>query len=86
MCIYIYIYIVDSNIILSQRGGIFISMGNSPTSLSQAMLVGIMLVGRVGLYNVVVHKAVICYILHHIVLHNSYHIVSCRVTQMHVIV
>jgi hypothetical protein len=34
----------DSNIILIQRGGILMSIGNFPESLSQAMLVGIMLV------------------------------------------
>ena len=38
----------DSSIVLIQRGGILMSIGNLPESLSQAMLVGIMLVGRLG--------------------------------------
>ena len=38
----------DSNVILMSRGGILMSIGNLPESLSQAMLVGIMLVGRLG--------------------------------------
>ena len=38
----------DSSIILIWRGGIPRPIGNSPESLSQAMLVGIMLVGRLG--------------------------------------
>ena len=39
----------DSSIILILRGGIPRPMGNFPESLSQAILVGIMLVGRLGL-------------------------------------
>ena len=38
----------DSSIILILRGGILMSMGDFPESLSQAILVGIMLVGRLG--------------------------------------
>ena len=38
----------DSSIILIMRGGILMSMGNFPESLGQAMLVGIMLIGRLG--------------------------------------
>ena len=38
----------DSSIILIQRGGIPRPIGNFPESLSQAILVGIMLVGRLG--------------------------------------
>ena len=38
----------DSSIILILRGGILMSIGNFPESLSQAVLVGIMLVGRLG--------------------------------------
>ena len=38
----------DSSIILNFRGGIIMSIGNFPESLNQAMLVGIMLVGRLG--------------------------------------
>ena len=38
----------DTNIILNLRGGIPRPMGNLPESLSQAMLVGIMLVGKSG--------------------------------------
>ena len=38
----------DSSIILIQRGGILMSIGNLPESLSQAMLVGTMLVGGLG--------------------------------------
>ena len=38
----------DSSIILSLRGGILTPIGNFPESLSQAMLVGTMLVGRLG--------------------------------------
>ena len=36
----------DSSTILIQRGGIIMSIGDFPESLSQAMLVGIMLAGR----------------------------------------
>ena len=36
----------DSSIILIQRGGIIISTGDFPESLSQAILVRIMLLGR----------------------------------------
>ena len=38
----------DSSIILIYRGGILMSIGDFPESLSQATLVGIMLVGRLG--------------------------------------
>ena len=38
----------DSSIILNVRGGILMSIRNFPESLSQAMLVGTMLVGRLG--------------------------------------
>ena len=40
--------IFDSSIILIQRGGIFMSLGDFPESLSRAMLVGIMLVEILG--------------------------------------
>ena len=36
----------DSSVILILRGGIIRYIGNFPESLSQAMLVGVMLVGR----------------------------------------
>ena len=38
----------DSSIVLISRGGILMSMGNSPESLSQQILVGIILVERLG--------------------------------------
>ena len=38
----------DSSRILSVRGGILMSIGNLPESLSQAILAGIILVGRLG--------------------------------------
>ena len=38
----------DSSIMLFLRGGILMSIGDFPESLSQAMLVGTMLVGRLG--------------------------------------
>ena len=38
----------DSSIILILRGGILMSTGDFPESLNQAMLVGTMLVGRLG--------------------------------------
>ena len=38
----------DSSIMLCLRGGIIMSIGNFPESLSQAMLVGIMLAWRLG--------------------------------------
>ena len=38
-----------SSIILITRGGIIMSIGDFPESLSQAILVGIMLVGRLGI-------------------------------------
>ena len=37
-----------SSIMSTQRGGILMSLGDFPESLSQAMLLGIMLVGRLG--------------------------------------
>ena len=40
----------DSNTILIQRGGIPRPMGNFPEGLSQAMLLRIFLVGRLGVY------------------------------------
>ena len=42
----------DSSIILSLMGGIPRPMGNFPESLSQAILVGIILVGRLGIISV----------------------------------
>ena len=39
---------LDSSTILILRDGILMSMGDCPESLSQAMLVGVMLVGRLG--------------------------------------
>ena len=44
----------DSSIILIIRGGTRMSIGDFPESLSQAILVGIMLVGRLGVPRV--HK------------------------------
>ena len=41
----------DSSIILIERGGIPRFIGKLPESLSQAMLVGTMLVGRLGVHN-----------------------------------
>ena len=38
----------DSSVILILMGGIPMSIGNFPEGLSQATLVGIMLVGRLG--------------------------------------
>ena len=38
----------DSSRILMLRGGILLSKGNSPEDLSQAILAGIILVGRLG--------------------------------------
>ena len=38
----------DSSIILILRVGILMSIGNFPESLSQAILMGVMLVGRLG--------------------------------------
>ena len=38
----------DSSISLVIRGGIIMSLGDVPESLSQAILVGIMLLGRLG--------------------------------------
>ena len=40
----------DSSTISISRDGIPMSIGELPESLSQAMLVGIMLVGRLGVY------------------------------------
>ena len=50
---------LDSSIILIQRGGILRSIGDFPESLRQAMLVGTMLVGRLGVY-----ACVICVYVH----------------------
>ena len=40
----------DSSIILIERGGILMYIGDFPESLSQAILVGILLVGRLGVF------------------------------------
>ena len=40
----------DSSIMLILRGGILTPIGDFPESLSQAMLVGTMLVGRLGVH------------------------------------
>ena len=48
----------DSSRILSVRGGILISIGNFPEMLSQAILVGIILVGRLGVPSECQEKAV----------------------------
>ena len=42
----------DSSIILIQRGGILMSIGKLPESLSQAMLAGIILVGGLCVFGV----------------------------------
>ena len=39
---------LDSNIILNLRVGILMSIGDIPNNLNQTILVGIMLVGRLG--------------------------------------
>ena len=49
----------DSSIILIQRGGILRSIGNFPESWSQAMLVGTMLVGRLGVQLVAYSRCLI---------------------------
>ena len=41
---------LDLSIILISRGGILMSIGDFPQSLSRAMLVGTMLVGVLGVY------------------------------------
>ena len=40
----------DSSVILILRGGILMSIGYLPESFSQAMLVGVMLVGKLGVF------------------------------------
>ena len=42
---------LDSSIILILRGGILMSVGHFPESLSQAILVGIILVGKSGVHH-----------------------------------
>ena len=42
----------DSSIVLIQKGGILRPIGDFPESLSQAILVRIMLVGRLGVIDV----------------------------------
>ena len=42
----------DSSIILNLRGGIPRPIGDFPGILNQAMLVGVMLVGRLGVFEV----------------------------------
>ena len=58
---------VDSSIMLFLRGGISRPIENSAESLSQAMLAGTMLVGRLGAYNItshyiIVYHIILCYI------------------------
>ena len=50
----------DSSIILMLRGGIPRPVGNLPESLSQAMLVGIMLVGRLGVEGRSAAECIVC--------------------------
>ena len=55
-----------SSIILSIRGGIPRPIGNFPESLSQAILVGIMLVGRLGvsmLFGLLCVVMLLCYVM-----------------------
>ena len=47
----------DSSTILILRGGILMSVGDFPESLSQAILVGITLVGRLGVRHIIVDEA-----------------------------
>ena len=49
---------LDSSIILILRGGILMSMENFPESFSQAILVGIILVGRLGVTNMLASAVV----------------------------
>ena len=52
---------LDSSIIIILRGGILVSMGDLPESLSQAISAGIILVGRLcvsQVYNVIYYDIV----------------------------
>ena len=53
----------DSSTILSVRGGIPRPVGILPESLSQAMLVGITLVGRLGVHrtHAILYYTILCY-------------------------
>ena len=59
----------DSSIILIQRGGIlpesliYMSIGNFPESLSQAMLVGVMLVGGLGVCTISLLAIMLCIVI-----------------------
>ena len=48
----------DSRIILIPRGGILVSIGNFQEDLSQAMLVGVMSVGRLGVVYYIIQPAI----------------------------
>ena len=68
----------DSSRILILRGGTLMSIGNSLESLSQAILVGIMLVGRLGVprllmctcYKPTYHASCVCACIAHVRYHN----------------
>ena len=51
----------DSSIIFILRGGIPRPMGDFPECLSQAMLVGVMLVGRLGVHHLLWVVVVVVY-------------------------
>ena len=49
----------DSSIMLFVRGGILMTIGDSPEDLTQAMLVGIMLVGIIIIIIVIISSSII---------------------------
>ena len=62
--------VLDSSTILILRGGIPRPVGDSPESLAQAMLVGVMLVGRLGVLRRSSETSAVCiYIYIYIYIH-----------------
>ena len=65
--------VCDSSVMLIQRGGIPRSIGDLPESLSRAMLVGTMLVGRLGVAHCERRLGRSYIIIVHIINYSTYH-------------
>ena len=64
----------DSKVILQLRGDIFMSIGDSPENMSQRILAGRILVGRLGVHCAWIREPFLVWILQHIaIITNSYY-------------
>ena len=71
----------DSNTILILRGGILMSIGDFPEILSQAMLVGIMLVGRLGVVETILGTCFVYDLLNYYLIKCGRKVAPLRYTQ-----